>query len=123
MSVYLRENSTELHLQPADNAQLPHAIGYLAFFKAETARRHLLESLIDATSALLEHLHLLVAQGHVMEHHEQLKPVAPTTREVNHVHDPVGLLEQVQRFLKLFAFDELVRRVVQFSQHNRDFFF
>ena len=43
--------------------------------------------------------------------------------EVDHVHDTVGLLEEVEGSLVLLSLDELVGAVIEFSQNDRDLVF
>ena len=56
-----------------------------------------------------------------MEHDEEVVAVPAAGRKVNHVHDAVGLLEQVEGPLVLLSLDELVGRVVELGEHNGDF--
>lgn len=80
-----------------------------------------LECLLYAGRALIQHLHLLVTQRHVVEQNEDVEFVAFAEVEVNHVHDAVGLLKKVEGFVVLFFLDELYRIVVQLLQHYRNF--
>ena len=76
--------------------------------------------MFDALGALFEHLHLLVAERHVVEQDEQVEAVSAAQVEVHHVHDPVRLLQQVKRLLVLLPLDELNARVIQLSKHYRN---
>jgi hypothetical protein len=54
-------------------------------------------------------LELLIAEGHVVKHDEKVEFVPPTQLEVHHVHDTVGLLQEVKSLLPLLTLDKLDR--------------
>lgn len=83
----------------------------------------MIESMLYALGALLEHLHLLVAESHVVEHYEEVVHVSPAALKINGVHDPVGLLQEVERALELVLLDECVGALVQLCQNNWNFVF
>ena len=49
--------------------------------------------------------------------------VSTTGLEVNDIHDPIGLLKQVQGTFKLLTLDEPIRTIVEFSHHDWDLVF
>lgn len=71
--------------------------------------RNILKGLLNALGALFEHLELLVAESHIVEHYEKIELVSPTQLEVDHVHDAVSLLKQVEGLFPLFPLNELDR--------------
>jgi hypothetical protein len=74
--------------------------------------------LVDAASTLLKHLHLLVAECHVVEHYEEVVLIASAQVEVDYVHYSIRFLQKIQCPLVLFPFDELVGGVIQFSHDD-----
>ena len=70
MAVNLRKYGTELHLQPSDDDKFAHPIANRALLQVQVIHRQVVQRLVDARGALLQHLHLLVTQRHVMEHDE-----------------------------------------------------
>ena len=58
-----------------------------------------------------------------MKHDEKVKFVSAARFKIDHVHNSIGLLKQVQSPLILLALDEAVSAVIQLSQHDRDFVF
>ena len=79
--------------------------------------------MLNALGTFFQHLHLLVAQGHVVEHNEQMVNVSPARREVNGVHDAICFLEQIQSLFVRFLFDEAVSTFIKLSEHNGNFIF
>lgn len=120
MSVYLTQYSTVLHLEFADDSDFAHPVADAPILNIEQVHGNIIKGLLNALSAFIEHLHFLVAQGHVVEENEQLQLVSATQSEVNDVDDPIGFLEQVQTFVVLLLLDELDGRVIEFPQHNRN---
>lgn len=53
----------------------------------------MLEGMLYALCTLLEQLHLLVAECHVMEHDKQMVHIPSTIRKVDSIHDAVGFLQ------------------------------
>lgn len=107
MSVNLREDGAVLKLELAEQLKLPHPVGDTLLLEVELISGYVLECLLDALRALLELLLFLVAEGHVMKEYEEIEFVAAAEIEVDDVHDPVGLLQQVERLLPLLSLDEL----------------
>ena len=116
----LGQDGTELHLKARDDDEFAHSITNGTFLKVEVVHAEVVEGLIYAAGTLLKHLHLLIAERHIVEHDEKMKLVAPASLEIYHVHDPVGLLKKVQGSLVLFTLDKAVCTVVQLGQHDRD---
>ena len=58
-----------------------------------------------------------------MEHYEKVKLVAPAGFEIDHVHDTIRLLQEIQSTLVLLSLDEAVCAVVELGQHDRDLVF
>ena len=58
-----------------------------------------------------------------MKHDEKVEFVSAARFKIDHVHNSIGLLKQVQSPLILLALDEAVSTVIQLSQHDRDFVF
>ena len=56
-----------------------------------------------------------------MKHHEKVKFVSAARFKIDHIHNAVGLLQQVEGSLVLLTLDEAVSAVVQLSEHDRDF--
>jgi hypothetical protein len=56
-----------------------------------------------------------------VEKYEQVEFVATAHIEVDDIHDPVGLLQQVEGLLPLLSLDELGRRVIELPQDDGDF--
>ncbi len=54
-----------------------------------------------------------------MKKYEQIELITPTKIEINDIHDPISLLQQVQGLFPLFSLDKLNSRVVKFPEHNR----
>ena len=79
--------------------------------------------MLDALGTFFQHLHFLVAQGHVVKHNEQMINVSPAGGEVNGVHDTICFLEQIQSLFVRFLFDEAVSTFIQLSKHNGNFIF
>ena len=52
----------------------------------------MVKGVLDTLRALLQHLQLLVAQCHVVEHYEQVVHVPPTALKVDCIHYAIGLL-------------------------------
>ena len=96
MSVNLRKNSTVLQLKLADDEDLSHSVGNALLLQVEHARGQLLKSMLDALGTFFQHLHLLVAQGHVVKHNEQMINISPAGGEVDGIHDTICFLEQIQ---------------------------
>lgn len=118
VSVHLREYSTVLHLEFAHDLHLLHAVGDALLLQVELVHRQVLQSLLDALRALFKHLHLLVAESHVMEQDEQVKPVSSAQVKINHVHNPISFLEEIKCFLILFSFDKLNARIIELGEHD-----
>ena len=121
--VNLREDGAELHLEARDDDELAHAVADGALLEIQVVHAEVVKRLVNAAGALLEHLHLLVAQRHVVEHHEKVKLVAPAGFEIDHVHDTIRLLQEIQSTLVLLSLDEAVCAVVQLGQYDRDLVF
>ena len=58
-----------------------------------------------------------------MEHDKKVEFVATARVKVNHVHNAVGLLKQVQSALVLLPLNESIGAVVELGHHDRDFVF
>lgn len=84
-----------MHLQTTNYHKFAHAIAYAFFFQVDACAWKLFKCLVDAAGALFEHLHLLIAQRHVVKHNEEMVLVSSADVEVNHIHDAVRLLQQV----------------------------
>ena len=52
-----------------------------------------------------------------------MKFVSAARFKIDHVHNSIGLLQQVKSPLVLLPLDEAVSAVIQLSQHDRDFVF
>ena len=102
----LGQNGAVLQLELTDDEDLPHPIRDVLLLEVNHVDREVLERVLDALGALFQHLHLLVAERHVVEHDEQVIHVPPALSKVDGVHDPVGLLEQIQGPLILVFLDE-----------------
>ena len=98
-----------------------HPIRDALLLKVELVSWDILQGLLDALGAFFEHLKLLVAQSHVVEKYEQVEFVAAAHIEIDDIHDPVGLLQQVESLLPLLSLDELGSRVIKLPQDYRDF--
>lgn len=61
MSVDLTQNGTILHLQLAEQSELLDSIGNALVLEGKNLKWYLIKSLLYAGSALLQHVHLLVA--------------------------------------------------------------
>ena len=92
VTMNLGENGTELHLQTRYDHQFSHPITDALLIEVDRVHRQLLKGLIYARCTLLEHLHLLVAESHIVEHYEQMVFISSTCFEIDHVHDTVGFL-------------------------------
>lgn len=58
-----------------------------------------------------------------MKKDEQIEFVTSAKIEIYNIHDPVCLLKQIQCLFPLLPFYELNRRVIKFTENNRDFIF
>lgn len=123
VAVDLRQYGTKLHLQPSDDDKLAHSIAYGAFLEVQVVHRQVVQRLVDARGALLQHLHLLVAQRHIVEHDEEVKLVPAAGFKIDHVHDPVGLLQQIERPLVLLALNESIGTVIELGEDYGDLIF
>lgn len=92
MPVDLRKDSTVLQLELANDEDLSHSVGNALLFQIEHTRGQLFKSMLDALGTFFQHLHLLVAQRHVVKHYEQMINVSPARGEVNGVHDTICFL-------------------------------
>ena len=101
--------------------KFPHPIRDALLLKVELVSRDVLQGLLDALGAFFEHLKLLIAQSHVVEKYEQVEFVATAQIEIDYIHDPVGLLQQVEGLLPLLSLNELGGRVIKLPQDNRYF--
>ena len=119
MSVDLTEDGTVLHLELANGGNLAHAVADAPVFNVEHIHGHIFKGLLDALGTLFQHLHFLVAQRHVVEHHKQLQLVPSTQGEVDDIDNPVCFLEQIQGLVVLLLLDKLNSRVVEFTKDNR----
>ena len=79
--------------------------------------------MLNALGALLEHLHLLVAESHVMEHYEEMVHISTAALKIYGIHDPVSLLQEVEGALKLVLLYESVGALVQLCQNDWNFIF
>jgi len=120
VSVNLGQYSTILQLEFPDNEYLSHPVGNALFFKIEKAQRKLLECMLYTLGAFLQHLHLLVAQRHIVEHDEQMVHISATSCEIYGVHDSIGLLQKIQSLFKLFFLDKTIGAFIQLSENNRN---
>ena len=91
--VNLGQDGAVLQLQLADDKHFPHAVGDAFLLQVQHASRQVLKGMLDALGAFLKHLHLLVAQGHVVEHHEQVVLISTTRGEIYCVHNAIGFLK------------------------------
>ena len=123
VAVDLRQYGTKLHLQPSDDDKLAHSIAYGAFLEVQVVHRQVVQRLVDARSALLQHLHLLVAQRHIVEHDEEVELVPTAGFKIYHVHNPVGLLQQIERPLVLLALNEAIGTVIELGEDYGDLIF
>ena len=78
----------------------------------------MLEGVLDALSTLLQHLHFLIAERHIMEHNEQVVHVPSARPEINCIHDTIGFLQKVERPFKLLFFNEGNGALIELCQHN-----
>ena len=69
----LRKDGAELHLQARNNDKLAHAIADRALLQIQIVHWKVVESLVDTRCTFLEHLHLLIAQRHIVEHHKEME--------------------------------------------------
>ncbi len=53
-----------------------------------------------------------------MEKDKQIELVSAAQLEIDDVHDPVGLLQEVKGLFPLLSFDELDSGIVQFAEDN-----
>ena len=58
-----------------------------------------------------------------MEHHEEMEFIPSASLEVDHVHDAIGFLKEIESSLILFSLDESVCAVIELSHYNRNFIF
>ena len=58
-----------------------------------------------------------------MKHHEKVEFVSAARFKIDHVHNSIGLLQQVKSPLVLLPLDEAVGAIIQLRQHDRDFVF
>jgi len=72
MFVNLGKNSTILKLELSNNKYLAHAIGDTLFLEVNQTHRKMFERMLYALGTLFKHLHLLVAQSHIVEHNKQM---------------------------------------------------
>jgi hypothetical protein len=66
----LGEDGAVLQFQLANDEHLSHSVGNAFLLKVEQAHWEVLKGMLDALGALFQHLHLLVAQGHIVKHHK-----------------------------------------------------
>ena len=55
----------------------------------------MLKGVFDALGTLLEHLHLLIAESHIVEHNKEMVHVPATAVKVYGIHDTICLLQQI----------------------------
>ena len=120
VSVNLRQYSAILQLEFPNNKYLPHPVGNALFFEIEEAQRKLLKCMLYTLGAFLQHLHLLVAQRHIVEHDEQMVHISATSCEIYSVHDSIGLLQEIQSLFKLFFLDKTIGAFIQLSENYWD---
>ena len=101
--------------------KFPHPIRDTFLLKVKLVSRDVLEGLLDALGAFLEHLKLLIAQGHVVEKDKQVEFVATAQIEIDDIHYPVGFLQEVEGLLPLLSLDELGGRVIKLPQDYWNF--
>ena len=87
--------------------KFPHPIRDALLLEVELVSRNVLQGLLDALGAFFEHLKFLIAQCHVVKKDEQVEFIATAHIEIDDIHDPVGLLQQVEGFFPLLSLDEL----------------
>ena len=58
-----------------------------------------------------------------MEHHKQMKLISPTRFKVNHIHDPICLLQKIESPFILLSLNEPVSTVVKLGHHNGNLIF
>ena len=90
--VYLRQDRTVLQLKFTYDKDLSHSVGDALLFEVKHAEWQLLEGMFYALGAFFQHLHLLVTEGHVMKHYEQMIHISSALGKVNGVHYPISLL-------------------------------
>jgi hypothetical protein len=78
VSMNLGKDGTVLQLELANYEDLSHSVRDAFFFEIEHTCWHLLESMFNALSTFFKHLHLLVAESHVMKHYEEMINISPT---------------------------------------------
>ena len=90
--VDLWKNSTVLQLKLANDEDLSHSVGNALLLQIEHTRGQLFKSMLDALGTFFQHLHFLVAQGHVVKHYEQMIDISPAGGEVNSIHNTICFL-------------------------------
>jgi len=101
-----------LHLEPGYNDQFAHPVADRTLFQVEIVHREVFESLVDAGGTFFKHLHLLIAEGHIVEHHEEVEFVSATRFKIDYVHNPVSLLKEIESTFILLALYKSVCAVV-----------
>ena len=88
----LGQDGAVLQFQLPNNEHFSHSVRNAFLFQIEEAHGEVLEGMLDALGALFKHLHLLVAQGHIVEHNEEMVLVPATGCEIYGIHDAIGFL-------------------------------
>lgn len=117
----LRENSAVLEFELANYEKLAHPERYALLLEVDEVDGQMVKSMLYALCALLQHLHLLVAESHIMEHDKKVVEVSTALREINGVHYSISFLQQVQSSLVLVLLDESDGTLVQLGENNWDF--
>ena len=120
VSVNLGEDGAVLHLELAEHLELPHPVGDAPLLQVELVETYVLQRLLNARCALLQHLHLLIAKSHVMEENEDVELISLANVEVHHIHNPICFLKQIKGFIVLFLFDEGNGVVVELCEDDGD---
>ena len=55
-----------------------------------------------------------------MEHDEEVILISSAIFEINHIHNAVRFLKEIQGSFELFSLDKSIRAVVQLSHDDRD---
>lgn len=108
VSVNLGKNSTILQLKLSNYKDFSHSVRDAFFFQIEHASRKLFKCMFNTLSTLFKHLHLLIAQCHIVEHNEEVVYVSSTWWKINSIHNSISLLQKVQSFFIRFFFNETV---------------
>ena len=75
----------------------------------------MIKGMLYALGTLLQHLHLLITQGHVVKHDEQMVHVSAAALEIDSVHNTVRLLQKIQGSFILFLLDEGVSTFIDYK--------